>query len=42
MKPLCMTLLTIAVITAILFKPDLWILIILIGFAGAVAIDEVE
>lgn len=42
MKSLSIAILTIGVIAAILFKPDLWLLIILVGLAGAVAIDEVE
>ena len=42
MKPLCITILAIGVITAIILKPDFWFPIILVGTVAAIAIDEVE
>lgn len=42
MKPLCITILAIGVITTIILKPDFWFLIILVGSVAAIAIDEVD
>lgn len=42
MKPLCITILAVGIISAIILAPDFWFPTILVGAVAAIAIDEVD